>query len=84
MTSLEERFQSSVTVLTQLGRVDAAGEPTVSPLFRDLAVDQWRLIREACFGVIWNRPGLSMRQRSLITVSSIAGAITRIISGIWK
>ncbi|HWC29118.1 MAG TPA: carboxymuconolactone decarboxylase family protein, partial [Dehalococcoidia bacterium] len=72
MASLEERFQASVPVLAQLGRVDANGEPTVSPLFRDLAVDQWRLIREACFGVLWTRPLLSTRQRSITTVASLA------------
>jgi 4-carboxymuconolactone decarboxylase len=36
-----------------------------------IAPDQWRLIREACFGVLWTRPGLSMEQRSLATISII-------------
>jgi 4-carboxymuconolactone decarboxylase len=72
MTSLEERFLAGVPVLQRLGRVDANGEPTVSPLFRDLAVDQWRLIRESCFGVLWTRPLLSMRQRSIVTIASLA------------
>jgi 4-carboxymuconolactone decarboxylase len=72
MTSLEERFQAAVPVLKQLGRVDGNGQPQVSPLFRNLAVDQWRLIQEACFGVLWTRPLLSTRQRSIITVASLA------------
>lgn len=72
MASLEERFLASVPVLEHLGRVDANGEPLVSPLFRDLAVDQWRLIREACFGVLWTRPLLSTRQRSIVTIASLA------------
>ena len=72
MASLEERFLAGVPVLEQLGRVDAGGEPLVSPLFRDLAVDQWRLIREACFGVLWTRPLLSTRQRSIVTIASLA------------
>jgi 4-carboxymuconolactone decarboxylase len=72
MTTLEERFQAAVPVLAQLGRVDAEGQPTVSPIFRDLAPDQWRIIQEACFGVLWTRDVLSTRQRSIVTIASLA------------
>jgi 4-carboxymuconolactone decarboxylase len=72
MTNLEERFQAAVPVLAQLGRVDANGEPVVSPLFRDLAPDQWRIIQEACFGVLWTRDVLTTRQRSIVTIASLA------------
>ena len=72
MASLEERYLASAPVLAQLGRVDANGEPTVSRLFQELAPDQWRIIREACFGVLWIRPLLSIRQRSIITIASLA------------
>lgn len=72
MASLEERFQSAIPVLAQLGRVDANGAPVVSRLFRDLAPDQWRIIQEACFGVLWTRDVLTMRQRSIVTIASLA------------
>jgi len=72
MPSLEERFQAAVPVLAQLGRVDAKGDPVVSPMFRELAPDQWRIIQEACFGVLWTRDVLTTRQRSIITIASLA------------
>jgi 4-carboxymuconolactone decarboxylase len=72
MPSLEERFQAAVPVLEQLGRVDADGEPTISRVFREVAPDQWRIIQEACFGVLWTRDVLTTRQRSIITIASIA------------
>jgi 4-carboxymuconolactone decarboxylase len=72
MATLEERFQAAVPVLKTLGRVDADGEPVVSQLFCDLAPDQWRIIQEACFGVLWTRDVLTTRQRSIITITSIA------------
>lgn len=72
MTSLEDRFQAAVPVLEELGRVDANGEPVVSAMFRDLAPDQWRIIQEACFGVLWTRDVLTTRQRSIVTIASLA------------
>lgn len=65
MTTLEERFQASQPVLIRLGRADANGIPLGNAMMAEIAPDQWRLIREACFGVLWTRPGLSMEQRSL-------------------
>jgi 4-carboxymuconolactone decarboxylase len=72
MATLEERFQAAVPMLAQLGRVNANGDPVVSPLFRDLAPDQWRIIQEACFGVLWTRDVLTTRQRSIVTIASLA------------
>lgn len=72
MSTLEERFQAAVPVLAELGRVDANGEPVMSAMFRDLAPDQWRIIQEACFGVLWTRDLLSTRQRCLVTIASLA------------
>ena len=71
MTTLEERFQASQPVLARLGRVDANGIPLRNAMMEEIAPDQWRLIREACFGFLWTRPGLSMEQRSLATISII-------------
>jgi 4-carboxymuconolactone decarboxylase len=69
--TLEERFQASRPVLTRLGRADAKGMPLGNSMMEEIAPDQWRLIREACFGSLWTRPGLSIEQRSLATISII-------------
>jgi 4-carboxymuconolactone decarboxylase len=70
MSALEERYQSSYPILAGLGRADASGVPLRSPM-QEFAPDQWRIICEACFGWVWNRPNLSMTQRSLATISII-------------
>jgi 4-carboxymuconolactone decarboxylase len=70
MTTLEERYQSSFPILAGLGRADANGMPLGSAM-QEFAPDQWRIICEACFGWVWNRPHLSMVQRSLATISII-------------
>jgi 4-carboxymuconolactone decarboxylase len=71
VTTLEERFQASRPVLARLGRADAHGNPLGNSMMEEIAPDQWRLIREACFGSLWTRPGLSMEQRSMATISII-------------
>lgn len=71
MATLEERFQSSYPILAGLGRADSDGIPLGNPMMERIAPDQWRIISEACFGYLWNRPGLSMEQRSLVTISII-------------
>jgi 4-carboxymuconolactone decarboxylase len=38
----------------------------------DLAPDWFPLVRQFCFGMIWSRPNLSVRDRSLITVAMLA------------
>ena len=72
MPSLNERYLSSYPVLERLGRADADGVPVPSPMISAIAPDLWRMIGEACFGVIWNRPGLTIEQRSMATISVIA------------
>jgi 4-carboxymuconolactone decarboxylase len=71
VTTLEERFQASRPILARLGRADGDGNPLGNAMMEEIAPDQWRLIREACFGSLWTRPGLSMEQRSLATISII-------------
>ena len=72
MASLQERYLSSYPVLARLGRVDPEGVPVPSEMLSSNAPDLWRMIGEACFGVIWNRPGLSIEHRSMATISVIA------------
>ena len=45
--------------------VTAAPFATVAPEF-------FPLVREFCFGMFWSRPGLAVRDRSLITVAMLA------------
>lgn len=71
MATLDERFMSSYGVLAGLGRVDAGGVPIPNAAIMANNPDQWRIISEACFGYLWNRPGLTGRQRSLITMSGL-------------
>jgi 4-carboxymuconolactone decarboxylase len=71
MATLDQRFQASQPVLARLGRVDADGVPVPNATMLAISPDQWRIIREACFGSLWTRPGLSMEQRSLATISVI-------------
>ncbi len=72
MASLEERYLASYPVLVRLGRADSEGVPVPSPMISRVAPDLWRMIGEACFGVIWNRPGLTTEQRSMATISVIS------------
>lgn len=71
MSTLAKRFEASAPVLARLGRADANGVPLRNPVMDQIAPDQARIIREACFGTLWTRPGLSMEQRSIITISII-------------
>ncbi len=72
MPSLQERYLSGYPVLQRLGRTDAQGVPVPSEMISRVAPDLWRMIGEACFGVIWNRPGLTLEQRSMSTISVIS------------
>ena len=72
MATLDERFRSGYPILSRLGRADADGVPVVNPMLSTIAPDLWRIIGEACFGVLWNRPGLTIEQRSMATISIIA------------
>jgi 4-carboxymuconolactone decarboxylase len=72
MPSLEERYRSGYPVLQRLGRADAQGVPVPNSMISRVAPDLWRMIGEACFGVIWNRPGLTLEQRSMSTISVIS------------
>ena len=72
MASLEDRYLAGYPVLERLGRTDADGVPVPSPMISSIAPDLWRMIGEACFGVIWNRPALTIEQRSMSTISVIS------------
>ncbi len=71
LATLEERYLSSYDILNRLGRADADGVPLGNTVIQESAPDQWRIICEACFGFLWNRPALSVEQRSLATISAL-------------
>jgi 4-carboxymuconolactone decarboxylase len=43
-----------------------------APPFASVAPEFGGLVREFCFGMFWSRPGLAVRDRSLITVALLA------------
>jgi alkylhydroperoxidase/carboxymuconolactone decarboxylase family protein YurZ len=49
----------------------ADADHTAAP-FAEVAPDFFPLVREFCFGMFWSRPGLPVRDRSLITVAMLA------------
>ena len=72
MATLDERLLSSYPVLARLGRTDTNGIPIPNRELIETSPDLWRIIGEACFGTLWNRPALTIEQRSLATISVIA------------
>ena len=69
MATLEQRFEASHRARARLGRVDADGISLPINPHNEIAPDLERIIGEACFGVIWDRPALSIEQRSMATIS---------------
>ena len=52
---------------------DAAADAERPPMpAAELAPDYFDLVREFCFGMFWSRPGLAVRDRSLVTVAVLA------------
>ena len=49
-----------------------ASAPTGAFPAAKLAPDFYRYVAETAFGMIWSRPGLALRDRSLVTVAQLA------------
>jgi len=49
----------------------ASGPTGAFPAAR-LAPDFYRYVAESAFGMLWSRPGLALRDRSLVTVAQLA------------
>ena len=49
-----------------------ASGPTGAFPAAKLAPDFYRYVAESAFGMIWSRPGLAIRDRSLVTVAQLA------------
>ena len=54
-----DREKAGLAIIEQLGWGQNEG-------VRELDEDLWRLISETNFGAIWNRPGLSLREREVV------------------
>ena len=69
MTTLDERFQKG----QQMRESMSAGDLShfTLPGTDQLAPDLKRIIDEALFGSIWNRPGLDLKHRCVCTVSAL-------------
>lgn len=58
-------------VQAQLWPATATGPTGQFPAAR-LAPDFYRWVAESAFGMLWSRPGLAVRDRSLVTVAQLA------------
>jgi 4-carboxymuconolactone decarboxylase len=67
-TEQSERFQRG---WQRLMEVDAEGGERVIESLEDVAPDLGRYVVEFAFGDIYRRPGLDLRQRELVTVSTL-------------
>ena len=69
MDSLNERFKKGQAMRTLM----AQGDPShyTLPGIDQLAPDLKRIINEALFGQIWNRPGLDPQHRCMVTMSAL-------------
>lgn len=69
MTTLEERYQNGQAMRESMSGGDR-GHFTL-PGTDQLAPDLKRIIDEALFGSIWNRPGLDIKYRCICTVAAL-------------
>ncbi|MBO0728733.1 MAG: carboxymuconolactone decarboxylase family protein [Acidimicrobiaceae bacterium] len=53
------------------GESSASAERPALPA-AEVAPEYFDLVRESCFGMFWSRPGLAVRDRSLVTVAVLA------------
>jgi 4-carboxymuconolactone decarboxylase len=67
----DQLLQRGRAVQAQLWPQVASGPTGAFPAAR-LAPDFYRYVAESAFGMIWSRPGLAIRDRSLVTVAQLA------------
>jgi 4-carboxymuconolactone decarboxylase len=65
---ISERFQRG---WDRLMEVDAEGGARVVESLQDVAPDLGRYVVEFAYGEIYQRPGLDLRQRQLVTISAL-------------
>jgi 4-carboxymuconolactone decarboxylase len=67
----EDLLARGRAVQAQLWPQVASGPTGAFPAAR-LAPDFYRYVAESAFGMLWSRPGLAIRDRSLVTVAQLA------------
>ncbi len=67
----DELLATGRAIQAQLWPQVASGPTGVFPAAR-LAPDFYRYVAESAFGMIWSRPGLAIRDRSLVTCAQLA------------
>jgi 4-carboxymuconolactone decarboxylase len=67
----DELLAKGREVQAQLWPQVAAGPTGAFPAAK-LAPDFYRYVAESAFGMLWSRPGLAVRDRSLVTVAQLA------------
>ena len=67
----DELLAKGREIQAQLWPQVASGSTGAFPAAR-LAPDFYRYVAETAFGMIWSRPGLALRDRSLVTVAQLA------------
>ena len=72
MTSTDENRELGREIQRQLWGDRAADAANPSTPAGKLAPDYFDLVRRYCFGDIWARPNLAVRDRSMITVAMLA------------
>ena len=67
----DELLAKGREIQAQLWPAVASGPTGAFPAAK-LAPDFYRYVAETAFGMIWSRPGLALRDRSLVTVAQLA------------
>jgi alkylhydroperoxidase/carboxymuconolactone decarboxylase family protein YurZ len=67
----DELLSRGRAVQAQLWPATATGPTGQFPAAK-LAPDFYRYVTQSAFGMIWSRPGLELRDRSLVTVAQLA------------
>jgi alkylhydroperoxidase/carboxymuconolactone decarboxylase family protein YurZ len=67
----DELLATGREIQAQLWPQVASGPSGAFPAAK-LAPDFYRYVTESAFGMLWSRPGLALRDRSLVTVAQLA------------
>jgi 4-carboxymuconolactone decarboxylase len=72
MAGVEENREAGREIQRRLWGDRAAGADHPATPAGNLAPDYFDLVRRYCFGDVWSRPNLAVRDRSMITVAMLA------------
>ena len=72
MTTSNERFQKGLETRQRLAGGQGEQFPGSYPAVYELVPDLYRIVTECLYGFIWNRPGLDVRHRIMVTITAAA------------